>query len=152
MKRTLITVEGQWLYLPELPFGDEKVTDGNLHVTVTDAGVWTGGFLGSSKDVGPAVFFAAGSAKYKGSVSFEGKVLDDATGTLLGEGTLEMSVTGRKGAKAGDEWQGEWMILSGTGNLDTLHGHGSWWGPGWIPDKPTEHGVIDYDGTIYFVS
>ena len=149
MKKTEISVEGQWLYLPD-PFIDDRVVDGNLLVTVIDKAKWTGGFLGTSTDIGPAVFHASGSVNYEGTVSFEGKVLDDATSTLLGEGTLKISVAGSKSAKVGDEWQGKWVILSGTGNLEALRGHGSWWGPGYNPDIPTEYGVIDYDGKVHF--
>jgi len=66
-------------------------------------------------------------------------------------GTLEMRVVGEKPDQLpGTEWEGKWVILSGTDGLATLHGHGTWWGPGWNSAHPTEWGNINYSGKIHF--
>ena len=44
-------------------------------------------------------------------------------------GTLEMSVVGKR-PEGATEWEGKWVILSGTEELATLRGQGTWWGPG----------------------
>jgi hypothetical protein len=45
-------------------------------------------------------------------------------------------------------WQGNWVILSATGELAGLHGQGAWWGPG--AGGPELPGLIYYDGTYHF--
>lgn len=62
-------------------------------------------------------------------------------------GTLQMSVNG-KSPDVFTDWEGRWVILSGTGDLSTLHEQGTWWGPG-APDVG-EWGDIYYAGRVHF--
>ena len=41
------------------------------------------------------------------------------------------------------DWQGTWVVTSGTGGLEGFRAHGTFWGPGWLGD-PAEPGVIYY--------
>ena len=55
-------------------------------------------------------------------------------------GTLTMLLVGRA-APPGDYWTGHWTILSGTDELATVSGHGTWW---------TSGDVYDYSGVVEF--
>jgi hypothetical protein len=83
-------------------------------------------------------------AKY--TVLFDGKVWDQDTGALLGEGNLEIRFVG-KGLDEEVGMQGTWVILSGTDGLANLHGQGTWWG--WGSDGV--HGTPDlfYSGQVH---
>ena len=135
------TVGGRWEYLVD-PYEDERWAGGNYFFTVTDTGTWTGGFEGTSEDIGKAVVDSSGSIFYKSMVSFDGKVWDESTGACLGEGTLEISFVGKCCDEEGG-WQGTWVILNGTGSLATLHGQGTWGN-----DDPTQP-VAYYSGQIH---
>lgn len=131
---------GIWYYLPlELNF--VKEAGGNEFFEITEKGVWTGTFQGSSIDSGSAVFFHSGAIHFKGIVDFEGEV-EGKTGTLT------IKVNGRKANPAAD-WKGHWVIIDGGGELSDLHGQGKWWGPGYNPEVPEEYGVIYYDGKVH---
>jgi hypothetical protein len=78
-------------------------------------------------------------------------LLTEFEGTVLGEyeGTLVMiAIYDRPDGTA--EWQGEWMIVSGTGDLANLRGHGVAWGPG---STNSDDGITDilYTGEVMFL-
>jgi len=133
--------EGLLQYLPV----DQsmRVAGGNTFVDFAEVGKWTGTLEGESTDVGALVIHSAGFASVKAITSF--------VGTVGGRsGTLEMGFIGEKpDLLPGTEWEGKWVILSGTGDLANLRGHGTWWGPGW-QGNPTEWGNIPYAGEIHF--
>ncbi len=130
--------EGLWLYLPTVV--SERWADGNRFVQTTEVGEWSGTFDGVSTEVGQVVRHSSGFRSFTAIVSFEGEV--DGK-----EGTLEMSVAGKR-PDAFSDWQGRWVILSGTDELTNLRGQGIWWGPG--APAPEEWGDIYYSGTIHF--
>lgn len=114
---------------------------GNTYMDIFEFGRWTGEFEGTSEEHGKVVIHRSGKVFFWGSVSFEGKVKGKP-------GTLELFVHGSK-PDATSDWQGRWVIVSGTGDLATLRGRGPWWGPGWQGD-PTEYGDIHYGGKTRF--
>jgi len=131
---------GIWYYIPtELTF--IKESGGNQFFDLTEAGIWTGTFNGTSVDSGPVVMYRSGATSFKGIVDFEGEVEGKT-------GTLSIKVTGRKPNPTAD-WKGHWVIISGSGELSNLHGQGKWWGPGYNPADPAAYGVIHYSGKIH---
>ena len=139
------TAEGLWQYIPNpLAPEDVRVVGGNTFIDSTEVGRWTGTFEGDSTEAGTVVIHSQGFLSFKAIVSFVGKVDGKS-------GTMEMSVVGSMPDELpGSIWEGKWVILSGTGDLNNLHGQGTWWGPGWDPAKPEEWGNINYLGNIHF--
>jgi hypothetical protein len=132
-------VEGLWRYISTTL--DIKYANGNTFVTTHEDGIWAGGFSGTSTEAGLVVIHNSGFWSFNAIVSF--------VGTVEGKtGTLEMSVVGKKPAGPGAQWEGKWVILSGTGELRNLHGQGTWWGPG--ASGPGVWGDIPYAGQIHF--
>jgi len=132
--------EGLWQYIPSIE--NVRVADGNTFLDTTETGQWTGTFSGTSTEIGKVVQHSSGLVSFKGAVSFVGNVGDKS-------GTLEMLAVGSKPDRGAD-WEGTWVIISGTGDLSTLRGQGTWRGPGWSPANPTEWGNIYYSGEIHF--
>jgi len=131
---------GVWYYLPtELVF--VKNAGGNEFFELTEAGIWTGTFEGVSIDQGSVVFHRSGATGFIGIVNFEGEAEEKS-------GTLTIKVNGRKTNPTAD-WEGNWVIISGGGDLSDLHGQGKWWGPGYNPADPLTYGVIHYSGKIH---
>jgi hypothetical protein len=82
-----------------------------------------------------------------GSVSFHGRLYFDEVTVGGRTGSMVMLTQGR--LAAGElEWTGQWTILSASGDLDGLHGNGSWWGPG--AGGPGLPGEAEYDGEVHF--
>jgi hypothetical protein len=106
----------------------------------------------------------AGSFNYTpeilASATAEGYTLSDATeqevwigdfvGTAVSPFPLIAWESGARDAWLLTEWHGEWMIVSGTGDLENLRGHGVAWGPG---SGNAEEGMphIYYRGTVMFL-
>lgn len=130
--------EGLWRYQPFIT--GVRVSDCNTFLTTFENGVWTGTFEGTSTEDGKVVIHCSGSWSFKASVSFEGTVEGKS-------GTLEMSVVGKKPDALAD-WEGKWVILSGTDKLESLRGQGTWWGPG--APAPEVWGDIYYLGSVHF--
>jgi hypothetical protein len=131
--------EGLWQYQPFIL--DVKEAGCNTFLTTFENGMWTGTFEGTSTEDGKVVIHCSGAWSFNAIVSFSEVTVDGR------EGTLRMSVGG--GRPDGDsEWEGKWVILSGTGELATLRGQGIWWGPG-APDVGV-WGDIYYSGQIHF--
>lgn len=82
----------------------------------------TGDLAGTATDVWKETLFRTGALnlvdKLTVSTSVDGKL-----------GTLTMLLVGRA-APPGDYWTGQWTILSGTEDLSTICGHGTWWTAG----------------------
>jgi len=131
--------EGVWQYKPTIE--DVRMADGNMFLETSEEGLWTGTFEGESTEDGHVVVYRTGSWSFRGTVSFSQVTVDGASGTL------EMTVVGSR-PDAVTDWQGRWVILSGTGDLATLRGQGTWWGPG-APDVG-QWGDIYYEGQIHF--
>ena len=94
----------------------------------------TGDFAGTATDIWKETLFRTGAFnlvdKLTVKTSLDGK-----------SGTLTMLLVGRA-APPGDYWTGQWTILSGTGDLATTSGHGTWW---------TAGVGYDFSGEVEFV-
>jgi len=112
----------------------------NTFLKTLEDGLWTGTFDGISTEDGTVVIHCSGAWSFNAIVSFEGSVAGR-------NGTLTMSVVGSRPDGSAD-WEGKYVILSGTGELDNLRGQGIWWGPG--APAPGVWGDIEYEGSYHF--
>jgi hypothetical protein len=123
--------------------GAAALAHGNMFmVGCTDTGDWyQGDFDGESTEEYNLILFKFGGVNfdhgfYMGRVTFEG--------TVLGiEGTVELLMQGsspRPGSLA--YWVGTWRITGGTGDLENIHGSGSF----------ESNGLLDihYEGQVHF--
>lgn len=115
----------------------------NTFLTTYDYGKMTGTFEGDTTEVGMVVEHCSGRVSFNGNMVFDGEV-ESPTGKR--SGTMEMSVVGQCCDENG--WDGQWVILSGTGELANLHGQGTW--SGWGAGGPFVWGDVDYEGNIHF--
>ena len=114
-----------------------READGNLFLYATEDEIWEGDFTGTSHAVFRVEMFNSGFWNVWLRSSF--------TGTVLGKsGTLVIQLVGKKPAE--EDWHGQWVILSGTGELANLRGQGTWWGPGFDAPGPD----IYYMGQVHF--
>ena len=51
---------------------------------------------------------------------------------------------------AASDWRGTWIITSGTGDLEGLRGHGTFWGPGWLPPDGGSDECPEGMGVVYY--
>ena len=133
-----VEASGLWQYTPYIL--EAREAGGNTFLTTFEEGLWTGTFQGVSTEDGRVVIHRSGAWSFNAIVSFDGEV-DGKSGTLT------MSVGGDRPFGVTD-WEGRWVILSGTGELATLRGQGTWWGPG--SPGPGELGDIYYAGKVHF--
>ncbi len=135
-----VTGEGYLEYFANIV--DMRTADGNTFMDTTENTVWYGTLSGTSFDVGKVVIHPSGNWNYR--------AIGDFTGTVDGKsGTLQMLLVGSR-PDAISEWQGTWVILSGTGELEDLHGQGTFWGLGYTGNPPDVPGRIDYAGITHF--
>jgi hypothetical protein len=118
-------------------------SSGNTFMDGTEDEVWTGDLAGTAVSPFPFVIWSSGVQ--------DAWLLTEFEGTVLGkyEGTLKIiAIYSRPDATA--QWEGEWMIVSGTGDLEHLRGHGVAWGPG---STNADDGVTDifYTGEVMFL-
>ena len=155
--------DGVWCYMPvfesikPITFDPYEGDPGKEFQQVPYVSEWTGIFNGSSTDYGLLIFhildpnapsapMAFVDAAWFAEVEVDGKV-----------GGLGMDAIGDRPDPTAD-WRGTWVITSGTGELENLRGHGTFWGPGWLPpdggtdECPEGMGVIYYSGSIHFES
>ena len=129
--------EGVWKYYIYEEY--YKIAGGTTFITTYDYGVLTGTFEGESTEVGTVVIHSNGKASFNALLTFTGEVNGKS-------GTFKMSVVGR--AILGEDWTGQWVILSGTGDLSNLRGEGTWYGPG--AGGSFKWGTLYYDGNYHF--
>ncbi|HET6447427.1 MAG TPA: hypothetical protein VFI27_22925 [candidate division Zixibacteria bacterium] len=134
---------GDWYYIPSAEPVIVKVAGGNAFMTIADTGSWTGTIVGDEVDTGRVIIHRNGAWQYWGDVLFASATVNGKTGGL------EMKVFGQR-PDATAEWIGTWRITAVTGELEGLHGHGTWDGPGWSPAEPGVHGVVSYSGNVNF--
>ena len=118
---------GMWLYFPYgvVPGAPPpKVVGGDTFVPSYEEGLWTGTFDGISTEIGQVVIHSSGSVSFNSTITLEVSVEGQS-------GTLVMEVAGTGPDMVGSSWTGKWVLLSGTGALADVRGHGDWWGPGY---------------------
>ena len=151
--------DGVWCYMPDLskvrpvlyynsypddpnepPDPAEMITDygqpNKAIMKVPYTAEWTGVFKGESKEYGVGIFQDPGPMVFLDSILFEEVKVKGKRGSLY------MDAFGNR-AYDGADWEGTWIITAGSGDLENLKGHGTFWGPGWQWD-PEECGVIYY--------
>lgn len=133
---------GEWCYTP-ISMAVDKVVGGNQFISSSDAGSWSGTFVGESEDYCDSVIHSSGSWWGRCSVSFASATVGDKTGGL----DMNVLVSLPNGAT---EWDGKWVINGGSGDLKDLRGRGIMSGPGYNPAEPGECGKIDYSGDFHF--
>ena len=113
-----------------------RLADGNTIVTMIETESLAGDLIGTAVAEVREVIHASGRV--------EGQALSTITGTAMGKsGTvvLRYVMTGTYGGT----FSGEWVILSGTGDLANLRGQGS-------VTADTSAGTGTYSGQIHFES
>jgi len=150
---TPIPVEGYFDYYYAIT--DVRVSEeGNTFLYATEWETWKGDFEGTAVAV-----FRVGIFLEEPAVFWNVWLRSTLTGTVDGKsGTLVIELVGKK--PLGEDWYGQWMIISGTGDLANLHGRGTWWGPGFedangngVPDSgdiPGARPDIWYSSEIHF--
>lgn len=130
-------VSGTFDYTFEIT--DERWADGHYFFEATEWETWEGDFEGTAVSFFRVVWF-----------NFDSGPLNvwlraDFEGTVMGrEGTLVIQLVGWRYLP--EDWSGQWVIISGTGELANLRGQGIWGGPGFGAPGPD----IWYSGQIHF--
>ena len=127
-----VGVQADFTYAPTGVCTEEFwANDNQFLLGCGDVGTWyAGDFLGSSEELYDIVFhgseggFVYEYGLYRGRVTFEGTVMGEA-------GTLEILFVGKSPGDIAD-WFGTWRILSGTGGLANLRGHGIFYNNGFL--------------------
>ena len=132
---------GVWSYLPATAPVIEPVGP-HTFMKISDTGDWSGTISGYAADFGEVVVHESGPWYYFGTVPLESATVNGRTGMLL------ITVFGSRPDVITD-WEGTWEIVSGTGELADLQGHGTWEGAGWQGD-PEVPGEVTYEGRIKF--
>ena len=147
--------DGLWCYTPifertkPITFDPYEGDPSKQFLQVPYVSEWTGIFNGSSTDYGlvighvlapdaPAVPMSFIDTSSFVEVEVGGKV-----------GGLEMNAIGDRPDAASD-WRGTWVITSGTGDLEGLRGHGTFWGPGWLPPGGGTDECPEGMGVVYY--
>jgi len=143
------TVEGRWCY-GYLEEGEHKIAGKNEFYDMDSSDGWIGTFNGFSRSDGRVQVHPSGYTLLKTDVFLYEVTVDGKTGTL------EMRVNGWLPAGGAlSDYEGDWVITSGTGELAGLHGQGTWGG---VELFNSECEAIDtgffasvpYSGSIHF--
>jgi hypothetical protein len=116
-------VSGFWPVHIPITWVDTRLADGNMFLLeATTVDEWTGDIAGEGSSLQTVAFHSSGFTYAEGILT-----LDDCTVEGISyTGTLVIRWSG-KGTAEG-QWTGQWVILSGTGDLEHLHGQGTWGG------------------------
>ena len=136
-----ISASGNWSWIaPSAFFRVTQVADGNVFISAVEEDVFTGALQGTGYGYFTLQVHPQGFATGQGRTTF--------TGTVLGRsGTLQVQWVGNTHNDLG-WWWFQWTILSGTGELASLTGTGSAFGPG--PAGLDVLGGADYSGALLF--
>jgi hypothetical protein len=138
---TLI-VSGTFDYTPEILVWED--VSGTSYIETTEIEIWSGDISGTGSSQDRIVISPSGAWEGWIMTTFEKVMVGDKEGGLV---TLS---TWKRPAETA-EWQGEWVILRGTGDLENAHGSGSAWGPGFNPEDPEASPDIFYSGEVIFL-
>jgi len=115
-----------------------READGNTFLYAIEWENWTGAFEGKAEAVfRVGMFSSAGFWNVWLRSTFDGTVNGKS-------GTAVIQLVGKK--PEGEDWYGQWVILSGTDELADLRGRGTWGGPGFGAVGPD----LWYEGKIHF--
>jgi hypothetical protein len=114
-----------------------READGNVFIHAAEHEEWQGSFVGTGEAEFTVGMFSSGFRNVWLRSTFTGTVGDK-------EGTMVLQLVGKR--PAGEEWYGQWVIISGTGDLSKARGQGTWGGPGSGADEAD----IWYSGQIHF--
>lgn len=129
-----LAVEGNMVWdLSTLEVIRSVSAGGNTMLWGTTTVYVTGDFAGTATDTWKETLFRTGALNLV-------DVLTVTTSVDEKSGTLTMLLVGRA-APPGDYWTGHWTILSGTDELTTISGHGTWW---------TGEAGYDFSGEVEF--
>jgi hypothetical protein len=131
---------GKWKY----KLGDKvyvNKADGHTVINADAIEEWSGTFEGAAYDIWFGVWDTAefppfppvGNFYAHGRSKFENAQVMGKKGSLV--------ILWKGDQPKGEDWKGEWTILSATGELKNLYGRGKWWGPSFN---------LDYSGQIHF--
>ncbi len=141
MAQEQVPVSGSFDYTPEI-FTQISLGDSNFFDASEDE-VWRGDIEGTA--VSPFRMVIAPDGVW------DAWLYTELEGTVLGEYEGTMVILARYNRPAPDmHWSGEWIILSGTGELENVHGHGTAWGPGFDAENPEASPDIFYSGRVVF--
>jgi len=113
-----------------------READGNMFLYAIEYENWTGAFEGKAEAVFRVEMFRSGFWNVWLRSTFDGTVNSKS-------GTAVIQLVGKK--PEGEDWYGQWVILSGTGELADLRGRGTWGGPGFGAVGPD----LWYEGKIH---
>jgi hypothetical protein len=128
---------GKWTY----KLGDKvyvNTADGHTLINADAIEVWSGTFEGDAYDIWFGVWDIA-KLPPEGNFYAHGRSYIEHAQVMGKKGSLVILWVGNQ--PKGEDWKGEWVILSGTDELENLHGRGKWWGPDYN---------LDYSGQIHF--
>jgi hypothetical protein len=148
-----VGADGLWCYVPDftrvLPIGapHPQPPPGKAFLSSVYTSVWTGYLSGESADTGLLVaHLVEGNPApmvFVGTSSFTDAEVGGASGGL------ELDAAGHWLDSTGD-WRGTWAVTSGTGDLEGLQLHGTFWGPGWLPPDGGSDKCPEGMGLIYY--
>lgn len=134
-----IPVSGSFDYTPEI-FAQVPAS-GSMFFDASEDEVWVGDIAGTAVSPFRMVVTPDGV--------WDAWLYTEFAGTVLGEHEGTMVILARYQRPAPDaHWSGEWIILSGTGDLENVQGHGTSWGPGFNADDPEAGPDIFYSGQV----
>jgi len=131
---------GKWKY----KLGDKvyvNKADGHTVINADAIEEWSGTLEGDAYDTWFGVWDTAELPPFPpvGNFYAHGRSHFKNAKVMGKEGSLAILWVGNQ--PKGEDWKGEWVILSGTSELENLHGRGQWWGPSFN---------LDYSGRIHF--
>jgi hypothetical protein len=134
-----VPVSGSFNYTPEI---FTQVSAGNSQFfDASEDEVWTGDIKGTAVSPFRMVITPDGVWDAWLYTKFEGTVLGKYKGTMV-------LVSRYKRLAPDAHWAGEWIILSGTGDLEHVQGHGTAWGPGFNAKDPEAGPDIFFSGEV----
>jgi len=134
---------GIWRYTPYI-LGSEEISC-NTFLSTYEVAVWSGTITGSSTEHGKVVIHCTGMWSFNAIVNLVATVEDESG--VWHSGSMVLGVNASRPDGLAD-WEGQWVILSGEGELASLRGQGTIWGPG--APEPGVPGDVYYDGKLHF--